>query len=258
MRKEPIQGGRGLGPVDTTLTISTPEQVEFQVRLAGPAPRAFAWLIDLAVSAAVLGVLSLIFVQVFPDADISQGLILLTLFALQWGYGVFFELLFAGQTPGKKALGLRVLEEGHLPVGPRASLLRNLLRAADFFWIPPGTPVLLGPIAMALDPKFRRIGDWVAGTFVVAEGGIRLPDDQLMPVDEALVASLPPHLGLDRQEREAIELYVSRGGLGEARRQELAAMVAPELARRFGVPRPQNPQAFLHAVHRRMKSGAIR
>src|SRR4029079_7777418 len=69
------------------------------------------------------------------------------------------------RSPGKRALSLRVVKEGGYPIGFIDSVLRNLLRGADF--LPIG--YLIGLFAMAADARFRRLGDRVAGTMVVVE-----------------------------------------------------------------------------------------
>jgi hypothetical protein len=82
----------------------------------------------------------------------SVGLWLLVLFVLEWGWNVLFETFWRGQTPGKRMLRLRVVRDGY-PVGFIDSVLRNLLRAADF--LPVG--YVLGLLAMAGDARFRRL-----------------------------------------------------------------------------------------------------
>ncbi len=81
-------------------------------------------------------------------------------FILEWGYYVFFETTASGRSPGKRALSLRVVKEGGYPIGFIDSVLRNLLRGADF--LPVG--YVVGLFAMAGDARFRRLGDRVAGT----------------------------------------------------------------------------------------------
>src|SRR5438874_1705011 len=68
-----------------------------------------------------------------------------------------------GATPGKKAMGLQVVMDSGLPVTPAASLVRNLMRAADF--MPAG--YAFGFACMLLRADFKRIGDLAAGTLVV-------------------------------------------------------------------------------------------
>ncbi|WP_281194535.1 RDD family protein [Halorubrum sp. F4] len=80
------------------------------------------------------------------------------------GYHVALEGLFA-RTPGKGLLGLVVLERDGSSCGPRAALVRNLLRLVDgaaFY--------LVGAAVVALTDGDRRVGDHVAGTRVVRDG----------------------------------------------------------------------------------------
>jgi hypothetical protein len=81
---------------------------------------------------------------------------------VEWFYPVWFELR-SGATPGKKAMGLVVVHDDGTPVGPSASLIRNLLRALDFLPLFYAT----GLISMLIDRDFRRLGDLAAGTLVV-------------------------------------------------------------------------------------------
>ena len=154
-------------PLDTTIDVETPEHIRFRYRAAGPARRALAYLLDLLVRAVIGTVLALVAqtLGLLTNLGASGGLLLLVLFALEWGYYVVFESLWSGRTVGKRALNLRVVREGGHPVTFVDSLLRNLLRAADFL------PVMyvLGALVMIGDSRFRRLGDRVAGTQVVVE-----------------------------------------------------------------------------------------
>jgi len=90
----------------------------------------------------------------------------LVIFLINWGYYVFFEGLGRGSTPGKKRMGIRVIRQDGLPIGLREAALRNLVRAADM--LPPPS-YILGGLVMHFDPQGRRLGDMVAGTYVVVE-----------------------------------------------------------------------------------------
>src|SRR5436190_23527414 len=97
----------GLSPgrsvrVSTDLVIETPENVVLTYRLAGPAARLHAYLVDFIIRAAMLfaafwlaswgGMLSL---------GISMGLLFLAIFIIDWAYFGFFECCFRGKTLGK-------------------------------------------------------------------------------------------------------------------------------------------------------------
>src|SRR3546814_7772050 len=91
-------------------------------------PRALAWLIDLGIRFGVLSV-STALIGVRGKAGI--GLYFVVAFLLLWAYPVVFEAMFNGQTPGKRAMELRVVSADGAPVGWLASIVRNLLRAVD-------------------------------------------------------------------------------------------------------------------------------
>lgn len=94
-----------------------------------------------------------------------MGLLFFVTALLPFAYYVFFEAFWKGQTPGKKMLGIRVRMADGTPLTFQASLIRNLLRVADF--LPVG--YFLGIIAMVVNPKFQRIGDLAANTMVSQE-----------------------------------------------------------------------------------------
>lgn len=162
--------------LDTVREVSTPELVELRLHCAGPVPRALAWVIDQLLRIAIMGVVGIV-VAFWGRAGMAAYLILF--FVVEWFYPVLFEVLGHGATPGKRSLGLQVLHEDGTPVGWRASLIRNLLRAADFL------PFLygIGLVSMLLSRDSRRLGDIVAGTLVVyrrpAPRPPKLPDAPL-------------------------------------------------------------------------------
>lgn len=237
--------------LDTTTDVETPEHIRFRHRAAGPSRRALAWLLDAIIQAGLYFVLVLLGVALGfgGGGGFAFGLIALIAFTIQWGYYVFFETLWGGRTIGKRALRLRVVKEGGYPINFIDSVLRNLLRAADFL---PGL-YALGVLVMARDDRFRRLGDLVAGTMVVVEERERVaapiklvPPPQ--PVELEVLPSRPP---LAAEEFEAVELFLRRlGMLSPAREAELAGMVAPIFAKRIGV-RVQDGTRFLGLLHYR-------
>jgi len=202
--------------LDTIRTVETPEGMELELRVAGPAVRALAWLIDLLIRlvlfAALAGVLGLL-------GAAGVGLLLILYFLLEWGYPVLFEVYRGGVTPGKAALGLRVLQDDGSPVGWGASTVRNLLRAADFL------PLLygFGLIACCLTRDFKRLGDLAAGTVVVHR------DPPSAPARAAAsVPPLPPPQPLTPAEQRAlVELTERAQWLSPERREELAELAQP-------------------------------
>ncbi len=243
-------------PLDTTTQVETPEHVRFQYRVAGPARRALAYLVDALIRGIVLLVVALAALAAGISAGdgisrASTGVILLVMFVLEWGYYVFFETLWSGRTLGKRVLSLRVVTEGGHPLRFGDSLLRNLLRAADF--LPGGYAI--GLLVMGRDARFRRLGDLVAGTIVVVEDRQEVGEPLRLtpppaPEELRILPQKPPVSG---EELDAIELFLRRRGkLYPAREQELAQIIAPVLAKRMGV-RYHDPARFLGLVYFRAR-----
>ena len=66
-------------------------------------------------------------------------------------------------TPGKKSQGIYVCHDDGTPITLSASMIRNLLRVADFLPF----MYLVGVFSVLFNRKSQRIGDMVAGTMVV-------------------------------------------------------------------------------------------
>jgi uncharacterized RDD family membrane protein YckC len=198
-------------PLDTLRQVETPEGVALVLRAAGAVPRALAWLIDLAVRATVYfsaaTVLGL-------AGETGAGVMLLLLFVLTWGYPILFEVLWHGQTPGKRALGLRVLRGDGAPVGWLASITRNFLRTVDML------PVLYGAglVSMLADAHSRRLGDLVADTVVVYVDPPRRPS--VLPPGEVQRSRA---LSVARQNELCEHLSPVTGLQGDAARERVLA-----------------------------------
>src|SRR5258706_835414 len=134
-----------MNPSDDTLRIDTPENVIFGYRVAGIGSRFLAALVDsllivvleVVVNAAALLVGRFVFKFSFAGDDTAGlawllGLFGLLSFAFLWGYYIFFEMLWNGQSPGKRWVGLRVLRLDGTPITLSESIIRNLVRLVDF------------------------------------------------------------------------------------------------------------------------------
>jgi uncharacterized RDD family membrane protein YckC len=244
-------------PLDTSVALETPEHIVFRYRVAGPARRTLAYLVDLLVcygSALLLSFLVLVATvgsgavgnAVDSATALGIGIILVVLFAAQWVYFVAWEAT-TGRSPGKMAAGLRVVTTTGRPIGFGPAALRNVLRAADAL----PTAYAVGLAAMALSPRFQRLGDLVAGTMVIVPDRPRATTAIRVwpPAQPRELADLPDEVRLDADERNAIELFLRRRGpLGAAREHELASMIVEPLAERFGfrLPDPVRTLALLY------------
>jgi len=199
--------------IDTVRTVEAPEGVELALHVAGPYPRALAYVLDFMLRNSITSVLS-----VFALAgSVGWAVILLTMFVLEWFYPVVFELTMQGATPGKRVLGLRVLRDDGTPVGWRESVLRNMLSAVDFL------PGLWGAgfISMLLSRDGKRLGDRVAGTLVVYVA--RHETLRNLPAAEPL----HPPVALTLEEQSAlVEFAARKPSWSDARAAELAGHLA--------------------------------
>jgi uncharacterized RDD family membrane protein YckC len=207
-RIEPVDA-----PLDTLREYEIPEGVRLDFRLAGPVVRACAWGID-------VGIRSLLYIGLSLGLSLFGGLglalLLICFFLIEWFYPVIFEVV-NGATPGKRAMGLWVIEDTGIPVTPAASIIRNLLRAADFL------PVLygFGLVCMLLNRDFKRLGDLAAGTLVVYR---EQPANRYLP---GFAAACPPPVTFNELERKTILAFAERSeGLTLARRIELAELLS--------------------------------
>ena len=213
----PARAAVSAGALDTIFSAEAPEGIALALRPAGMMPRSYAYLIDGAIRMALL-IVALIALANFQR--MGTALLLVVLFLLEWLYPVVFELLPGAATPGKRAMGLRVVMDSGLPVTPAASMLRNLLRAADF--LPVG--YAFGLVLMLLRADFKRLGDLAAGTLVVHTDHARLDG----PLPEA--PPVPPARTLAPREQAALIAWAGRASrITPQRLAELALLARPAL-----------------------------
>lgn len=233
-------------PLDTVLRAETPEGIALTLKPAGFVPRAQAYLLDLA---ARMGLLLVLSIGAGMAGALGAAFMMISVFLIEWFYPVVFELALGGATPGKRALGLQVVMENGLPVTPAASVIRNLLRAADFM------PALYaaGVIAMLWRKDFRRLGDVAAGTLVVHAAPVKLhgklPD----------AAPQAPVRALTAREQAAIVAWAARASrLTPARFEELALLAQVVVPDAPGAARTASQRLLgvAHAVLGREQEGA--
>lgn len=206
---------REMSPLtDTVRRHETPEGIRLELRLAGPVVRACAWSIDMLIRAILYGLVSGIFAFF---GGVGTSVMLIMFFLIEWFYPVVFEL-YNGASPGKKAMGLVVMQDNGTPVTFSSSLIRNLLRAADFL------PFLYaaGLLSMLMNRNFQRLGDLAAGTLVV----YRETDQARVKLAAAEVRRPPVDLSVDEQ-WELIRFAERCPQLSQERQIELATSLYP-------------------------------
>lgn len=253
--------------LDSTIQIVTPENISFEYRVAGPFRRLPAFLLDIAIG--LVAWLGIVFAVATLTPVIGVGpfsfVSMVTLFVIHWFYGGVFETFMNGQTPGKWAMGLRVLTIDGQPINGLQAVLRNILRAVDTMpWMSlqalGGPPLYvvplftLGLLTMSLNRRYQRLGDLVCGTMVVIEertwlrGVAKLED----PRAAQLATLLPASLEISRSLARALALYVDRRDrLPVARRREVAQYLAEPLLGKFGLREDTSYDLLLCAMYYR-------
>jgi uncharacterized RDD family membrane protein YckC len=232
--------------------IITPEAVVLDLERAGVASRTLAMALDVLALVVAWIVLALATALVFgfDGAGAAVGYVLASA-AIVFAWFVGFETLWRGRTPGKAALGLRVVGADGTPIRFQQAFLRATLGLVDFLLVPVG---FVAVVSILLSPRDQRLGDMAAGTLVVRE---RSAQSYVAPAwfppppgFEGYAASLDI-TALDEDSYGLVRSYLLRmPELSPNARDHLAVRLANPLAVRMGhtPPRGVAPQAFLACV----------
>lgn len=201
------------------LTIETPEQTALDFAVAGIGSRFLAiaydtiiqFLVGLIVGLAGGMTLAGIATALPRAAMWGWAILLLFYFFLYFGYYALFEILWNGQTPGKRKVGIRVIKDSGRPLTVAESIGRNLMRIVD--WMPFFYGV--GMASAFLTKGNKRLGDLLVGSLVVRETSLSdlKPVWQTVGRDSVPMASTTVPLGADRlspEEFALIESFLSR------------------------------------------------
>jgi uncharacterized RDD family membrane protein YckC len=249
--------------MDDRYRVETPEIIDLDYDVAGLASRCLAAVIDTLLILLLLGGLGAALFAIFGRllGDTQGSLVLaawaLLSFAVLWGYHLIFELIWSGQTPGKRALGLRVVREGGRPITFSAAAVRNLVRIVDFLPLFYG----LGAVVMFVDPRSRRLGDLAGGSLVVREGVAPTLASLTAPTAPLALPPRPPDApptpllaNLDLLDAESLalaeEFLRRRARLAPDSRADLSAQLAAALRVRLGLPDGGDPERFLEHLLR--------
>jgi uncharacterized RDD family membrane protein YckC len=155
------------------LTIETPEQTELDFAIAGIGSRFLALAMDTLIQGGI-GLVAVICGGLILAAlyrygltlSVWSGAVLILFFAfLYFGYFAYFEIMWNGQTPGKRKVGIRVIKDSGRPLTPAESIGRNVMRIVD------SMPALyaVGIVSALVTKENKRLGDLIVGSLVVRE-----------------------------------------------------------------------------------------
>jgi uncharacterized RDD family membrane protein YckC len=214
--------------------VVTGEAVALDVPCARFPSRLAALGIDLLIQFTLMIIL-LVFVSAGTsaghlDTAATSALAITVIVLCLIGYPILWETTTRGRSPGKFALGLRVVGDDGGPERFRQALVRGLATIVDFWLVPfIGVPAL---ICSLLSAKGKRLGDVFAGTFVI---------QQRLPARRGVAAGppvMPPELaswavGLQLSGLTDHTAAMARGYLG--RLPELTPAAQAELGHRIAV-----------------------
>ncbi|MDQ3855705.1 MAG: RDD family protein [Chloroflexota bacterium] len=241
--------------MDSSYSITTPENVQLEFPIAGLGSRFLAALIDsLALGTVLLVALIAGLIVAFGGGTVSGAgtiavlaILVLVLFCIVFGYYIVLETVWSGQSLGKRALGLRVIRDDGLPLNFTASVIRNLIRIIDLL---PGA-YGFGVIAMFLNRRWKRLGDLAAGTLVVIDRRPELPPSLRLPSPEQLGMDVPVLARPLTQDEYSVgrEYLLRYYTLSEPARESLGRSIAEAYEELTGVPRgPAEPWRYVSAV----------
>jgi uncharacterized RDD family membrane protein YckC len=176
-------------------SLVTPEGVDLRLRLGEAGERAAAFFLDVAIIVVALGIFTVFAVMLAISTnnatrEVMIAVWLLGFFIARNFYFVAFELTPRAATPGKRMLGLRVAARNGGALSPTSIFARNAMRELEVFlplgfmtqsegWMSLAALVWSG--VFVFFPLFNRdrlrVGDFVAGTWVVHAPRVALASD---------------------------------------------------------------------------------
>ena len=236
-------------------SVLTPERVSLEYGIAGIGSRGGAAIIDTLIQSVALLLVFVAAASAGAAGSLLTGgfaevllIVILALggFAITAGYFMVFEIIWNGQTPGKRILSIRVIRESGYPIRPADSVIRNLVRIVD--WLPLFYGI--GVLVMLFNTRSKRLGDFASGTIVVREGGARQTLSTVVTPATLEPAALEPRgYALSSADATLIrDFLVRRDSLHPDARADLARRLATAMAQRYQLPLEENPEVFLERL----------
>lgn len=234
--------------LDTRIVVATPEGVTIDLVLAGLGSRFIARLLDTLIQLAIILALSIPAAVLTQWSGFAIAGFVITLFLVMFFYDVPFEVWGGGRTPGKRALGIRVVGAGGEQVDFLSSTIRNVARLVDFL------PIfyLVGSISIVATSHAQRLGDIAGGTVVMRDRFSRMAAP---PYPIPLTVPPPQVAAWDVSAVNAADVQVLRHFLDRriSLPWEVRSYFASELCRRYwykvpGLPLNTHPEYILEGI----------
>jgi uncharacterized RDD family membrane protein YckC len=231
--------------------VVTGEAVKLELRPASFAIRLVAFLLDLClVGVEAFGLVLALALADFPawDEAAQTAAVLAGMALVLLVIPTAVETLSRGRSLGKLAAGIRAVQDDGSPVRARQALTRALTAVFEI-WATLGAVALL---TMMFNDRGKRVGDFLAGTYVMRTRGVRL---------EVLSVPMPPELAPwariadigavgDGLALRARQFLLRAHTLSPSSRQQLAIALAAEIGQRTAPAPPPgaHPERYLAAV----------
>lgn len=247
------------------IKVDTPEQISLEFPLAGIGSRFMAIAVDtlLQVALYVAGIFALIgtarygsflprWLAWFPESW-APALFVIFLFCIYWGYFALFEIIWKGQTPGKRLAGIRVIKDSGRALSVYEAIGRNLLRVVD--WLP--GMYVTGMVSIMVSRQNQRLGDHLVGSIVVHDKR----SDEIRPEwSHDLATSADSQTSaITADELVLIETYLQRRlSLELAVRDATAHQIATRITAKTGIQRApeQSLDDFLESIANQVRNSA--
>jgi uncharacterized RDD family membrane protein YckC len=240
----------------TTLLVPTSEGVELRHEIAGAGSRFAAGVLDgLILVGSYLALVILVLIPVAFDPTRFSGFVLGLLagggLLAVLAYHMLFHALRGGQTPGKRALGIRVLSADGMPPSVMQIVLRALLWPVDVLL---AVPAPIGLILVAATSKHQRLGDLVAGTLVV-RAPERIGAEPFSGrtwtnlAEKKLALSLGAAARLSPEDREFLRDLIQRADLDPSRKRKLFVDAAKQYSERLGLGPFEDARTVIYELY---------
>jgi uncharacterized RDD family membrane protein YckC len=230
----------------STISITTTQNIEVEYDLASLGERIIGRILDwlLVVVYAVLIIFVLIGASQLGSFFENNGWMIILFVAPPVFYDLVCEMLFNGQSLGKKVMGIKVISlNGEQPTFGQY-LIRWLFRLVDFSF----TSSLCGLICVAATEKRQRLGDIVAGTTLVkTKPRANIHQTLYVPTEEnSYVATYPEVVNLsDRDIQLVKEVLIN---VQRTRNTMLALQAMNRIEQVLNITSKQDPVSFLYSV----------
>lgn len=230
-----------------TFSLDTTQNIAIEYPLSGVGDRVLATLIDLAICFAYF-IIFMVLINMFSDMGnntLSTVIIVLFFLPLMF-YNLICEIWMNGQTFGKKAMHIRVMNmNGGHPTYSQY-FIRWLMRLIDIF-IGSG---LVAFVSVAATDKSQRLGDLAAGTIVVKtniKNNVENSIEQLQTVTTDYVPRHPEVEHLDNADILLVKDVINT--VNKTNNTMLALELANKIEQKTGAERGRDePMTFLYNV----------